>query len=227
MSENHPQCALCPFDLSERYCRREGGGAPEFCPSVRDRELVRETRRELERPDVREFARQASIQEAAGYSGRQLGYGSVRPIKPRIEEILEFAVKMQYTRLGLVFCVGLRREAERVHELFAARGFEVVSVACKAGRVPKEELDLTEEDKISPGSFESMCNPILQAMVCNRHETHFNVLLGLCVGHDSLFFRYAEAPVTVLAVKDRLLGHNPLAAVYQCDAYYRYLKAPQ
>jgi uncharacterized metal-binding protein len=49
-------------------------------------------------------------------------------------------------------------------------------------------------------------------------------LLGLCVGHDSLFFKYADAPVTVLAVKDRVTGHNPLAAVYLMDSYYSRLK---
>ena len=56
------------------------------------------------------------------------------------------------------------------------------------------------------------------------HNEMPNVLLGLCVGHDSLFFKYTEAPCTVLAVKDRLLGHNPLAAVYNVDSYYRCLK---
>ena len=33
----------------------------------------------------------------------------------------------------------------------------------------------------------------------------------------------AEAPVTTLIVKDRVLGHNPVAALYQADAYYRKL----
>jgi len=60
--------------------------------------------------------------------------------------------------------------------------------------------------------------------VLNREKTEFNILLGLCVGHDSLFFKYSEALCTVLAVKDRLLGHNPLAAVYTLDTYYRALK---
>jgi uncharacterized metal-binding protein len=71
-----------------------------------------------------------------------------------------------------------------------------------------------------------MCNPIFQALVVNEHDVQLNVLLGLCVGHDSLFIKYARAPVTVLAVKDRLLGHSPLTAVYQYDHYYRYLKNP-
>ena len=58
----------------------------------------------------------------------------------------------------------------------------------------------------------------------SKEKTDFNILLGLCVGHDSLFFKYAEAPCTVLAVKDRVFGHNPLAAIYNIDSYYRYLK---
>ena len=70
-----------------------------------------------------------------------------------------------------------------------------------------------------------MCNPIFQAKLLNREKTQFNVLLGLCVGHDSLFFKYAEAPTTVLAVKDRVTGHNPLAAIYLSDSYYRKIKA--
>ena len=71
-----------------------------------------------------------------------------------------------------------------------------------------------------------MCNPVLQAFVANEAGTEFNILLGLCVGHDSLFFKHAKAIGTVLAAKDRLLGHNPLAAIYQYDSYYRYLKKP-
>ena len=112
-----------------------------------------------------------------------------------------------------MFCVGLRREAAIVHKIFEGQGLEVISIVCKVGKVPKEALGLSDAQKVAPGSPESMCNPILQALIANHHQSQFNVLLGLCVGHDSLFFRYAEAPCTVLAVKDRLLGHNPLAAV--------------
>ena len=35
--------------------------------------------------------------------------------------------------------------------------------------------------------------------------------------------KYSNAPCTVLAAKDRLLGHNPLAAIYTIDSYYRSL----
>ena len=47
------------------------------------------------------------------------------------------------------------------------------------------------------------------------------MILGLCVGHDTLFIKNCKAPVTVLAAKDRVLGHNPLAAIYNADSYYR------
>jgi len=55
----------------------------------------------------------------------------------------------------------------------------------------------------------------------NKSKTDLNILLGLCVGHDSLFIKYSDAPITVLAVKDRVMGHNPLAAVYLSNGYYK------
>lgn len=226
MAAPQPQCAVCPYDWSKRFCRGDHGKAPENCPSTHHQDLVSQSLEAIQAPDVREFARQASIQEAEGYCNRGKDYESVRPIKPRIVEIIEFARRMEYRKVALVFCIGLRREAAVVHEIFEAQGLDVISVACKVGRVPKEALGLAEEQKVAPGNYESMCNPILQALVANRHQSQFNVLLGLCVGHDSLFFRYADAPGTVLAVKDRLLGHNPLAAVYEYGSYYRYLKQP-
>ena len=100
----------------------------------------------------------------------------------------------------------------------------MVTVVCKVGRSSKQIIGLDRSEQIDPAKDEAMCNPVLQAMVLNREKTDFNILLGLCVGHDSLFFKYSEALCTVLAVKDRLLGHNPLAAVYNLDSYYRALK---
>ena len=41
-------------------------------------------------------------------------------------------------------------------------------------------------------------------MRLNKEETDLNILVGLCVGHDSLFYKYSKAPVTTLVVKDRV-----------------------
>jgi len=59
-----------------------------------------------------------------------------------------------------------------------------------------------------------ICNPIMQAEVLNREKTELNIMMGLCLGHDILFLRYAKAETTPLVVKDRALGHNPVAALY-------------
>jgi len=84
----------------------------------------------------------------------------------------------------------------------------------------KRGLWVNEEEKILIGEEETMCNPIAQAEVCNDAGTELNILLGLCVGHDSLFIKYANAYTTVFAAKDHLLGHNPLALVYTRNSYY-------
>lgn len=137
----------------------------------------------------------------------------------RLEEIIQFSRMAGFTRLGLAFCVGLRKEAAEVAKIFKQAGFVVESVMCKTGSTPKEFLGIRDEQKVRPGQFEPMCNPIAQAHILNRAGTELNVLLGLCVGHDSLFIKYSAAPVTVLAVKDRVLAHNPLGAVYAAHYY--------
>ena len=224
MKNELPGCARCPIEPQDRLCQKEDGKSPKYCPSRKNEEAINKSQLELKKPDILEFARQASIQEGEGYGNKELGYDRVKPIKPRIIETIEFAHKMRFQRLGFVFCIGLRNEAKVVEKLFASEGFEVVSAVCKLGRTPKESIGIRDDQKIRVGSFESMCNPIAQAFVLNDEQTEFNIVMGLCVGHDSLFLKYSNAPCTVLAAKDRLLGHNPLAAIYTIDSYYRSLK---
>ena len=219
-----PQCARCPVKVTERICLKENGDAPAFCPTKNCEAVIENALAKTRSDGLCEFARQASVQEGQGYGDRDRGYEHVRPIKPRIEETIELAHKMNYKRLGLVFCIGLRQEARAVEKLLVGAGFEVVSVACKLGTIPKEKIGVQDDQKIRIGEFESMCNPIAQAYVLNEARTEFNVVMGLCVGHDSLFLKHSDALCTVLAAKDRVLGHNPLAAVYTIDSYYRALK---
>jgi uncharacterized metal-binding protein len=224
MASDYPQCGQCPYKKSDRVCMRQTGKAPDNCPTKHRETTVQRAVEEMQKPENLDFVRNATIQEGEGYGNKELGYKLVKPIKPRIQETIEFARKMDFHRLGLVFCIGLAKEANAVDHLLCDSGFEVVSVCCKLGCRPKEEIGLGEEHKIQPGRFEAMCNPIAQALILNETGSEFNILMGLCVGHDSLMLKYAEAPCTVLAVKDRLLGHNPLAAIYTLDSYYRSLK---
>ncbi len=134
--------------------------------------------------------------------------------KTRLEETMLFAKKCGYKKIGLAFCIGLTNESKIVSKVLSYNGFEVSSVICKNGHISKKLIDINNT-KVA------MCNPIGQAVFLNESKTDLNIVLGLCVGHDSLFIKYSSAPVTVFAVKDRVLCHNPLAVVYQADSYYK------
>ncbi len=88
-----------------------------------------------------------------------------------------------------------------VERVLRNNGFQVVSVICKTGGLDKSRAGVPEECKLQPGQFEAMCNPIAQAELLNSQDTQFNICLGLCVGHDSLFYQYSKALVTTLVVK--------------------------
>jgi uncharacterized metal-binding protein len=178
---------------------------------------------EYDKPAVREFARLASVQEFQCYERLPDG---LRTRLPRVEELIQFARKCGYKRLGIAHCGGLVYEAGLLTEVLEKNGFEVVSVMCKTGAVPKERIGIQADEKIAgPEAWETMCNPIVQAMIINRSNVDLAIMMGLCIGHDTLFIKYCDVPLTVLAVKDRVLGHNPLAALYAGETYYRRLRS--
>ncbi len=123
--------------------------------------------------------------------------------------------------MGLAFCSGFEKEAKVVAGLLRNADLQVVSAICKSGGVDKCQVGVPDEKKLKPGQYEAMCNPILQAKMLNEQETEFNIVLGLCVGHDSLFYHYSDALCTTLVVKDRVLAHNPVGAIYCADGYFK------
>lgn len=220
MKKNYARCAFCGIPSEERICNTREGRNPPFCPTQNKKNVIEKSLKELKRPEIREYTRKASIQEAECYANRGKKGFVIHPIKPRLQEIIEFAWKMNFKRLGLAFCEGLKDEAAITARILEKQGFEVVSVMCKVGGVPKEEIGIEEHEKILIGEEETMCNPIAQAEICNDAETDLNIMLGLCVGHDSLFIKYSRAYTTIFAVKDRVLAHNPLGVVYNIRSYY-------
>ena len=211
-------CAKCK--IVKKICRDPQGKGPKNCPTLASKEVVEKALKEYDKPAMKEFAKQSSIQEGECYANRDRKPYIIHPTKPRIEETMEFARKMGYKKLGVAFCGGVTNEAGVITEILEKNGFEIVSVSCKLGGVPKERIGLKENEKINIGNHESMCNPIAQAMVLNDANTDFNIMFCLCVGHDSLFLKYVDAPTTVFAVKDRVTAHNPMAAIYTANSYY-------
>jgi uncharacterized metal-binding protein len=114
-------------------------------------------------------------------------------------------------------------EAKTARDIFFAGGFEVSTVCCKVGSIDKDDMGIADEEKVHPGDFEPLCSPVGQAALLAEAGTEFNVVVGLCVGHDSMFYMHSQAPVTVLVAKDRVLGNNPAAALYTSHSYYRRL----
>lgn len=135
--------------------------------------------------------------------------------KTRLEELILYAKSMDYRSLGVAFCIGLEKEAEVFHTILS-KDFEVHSVCCKVCGIDKNMFDL--ERLHDYDGVEATCNPIGQAFVLNNIQTELNIILGLCIGHDILFTKYSNAPVTTFAVKDRVLAHNPMGAIY--SSYY-------
>lgn len=205
-------CPLCGVQA----CRFEPNTKkpPLFCPMPKETErLAAIERKYLEDPELQKWACESARTESAGYCR-----------STRVEEIMDFARRIGVTKLGIAHCVGLAEEAKIARDIFLRNGFEVEAVCCKVGSIEKGKVGLKEEDKVHPDRFEPLCNPVAQAELLGQAGTQLNVLIGLCVGHDSMFFKHSQAPVTVLVAKDRVLGHNPVAALYTSRSYYKRLK---
>ena len=224
-AKSSPNCARCV--KGDCHPPIKAGETPPmdklaaFCPMKNLPEVIEKAVAEYNNPEVNEFARLASLQEFECYENLPDGR---RTKNPRILELIQFAQKCGYKKLGLAFCVGLQNEARTLTEILENNGFEVVSVCCKVGAVAKESIGIKPEEKMAGAeNWESMCNPIAQAEILNSERVDLAVMLGLCIGHDTLFFRYCRRPMTVIAVKDRVTGHNPLAPLYTSSTYYAYL----
>ncbi|ADK15747.1 MULTISPECIES: DUF1847 domain-containing protein [Clostridium] len=190
-------CALCTIHACNK---KDLDKAPKNCPSLDEKmKKIKEVYKDEENFKI---AKASALVVSEGYGE-----------KTRLEETIDFAKRCQYKNIGIAFCVGLSNEAKILSKVLSYNGFTVNSVICKNGGISKDFIDI---DSNVP-----MCNPIGQANFLNEAKTDLNIILGLCVGHDSLFIKYSEAPITVFAVKDRILAHNPLGAIYQADSYYK------
>ena len=100
--------------------------------------------------------------------------------------------------------------------------------ACYNG---KDCTKITEDaEEAYKGDAEVLQSLIISAQIESRYymkKTRIEelILYAKGMGYKKLgvafciFTKYSEAPVTTLAVKDRVLAHNPLGALY--SGYYR------
>ena len=212
MKENEKTKLSC-VDCGIHKCAHNRGNYPDFCMTENmDEGVLKEALEKYMEPDNNALAVTSAKSEYENYGKRT-----------RVEEVMIVAKGIGARKLGIATCLGLIEESKALARILRAHGFEVYGVACKVGAVPKSQIGIPAECE---AAGRTMCNPILQAMLLNRAGTQFNIAVGLCVGHDSLFFKYSDAFVTNLISKDRVVGHNPAAVLYNLNSYYKRLLNP-
>ncbi len=145
---------------------------------------------------------------------RALAIPQQRPIAPtrsehaesaRIAEIVRFARRRGYRKIGIATCAGSEPAAEVLRATLADAGFEVFLPEVLEQAISEAEPWLPELAVLEPIWTGPRCDPAAQAKWLNAEGCDLNIAVGLCVGCDSVFFRHAEAPTTVLPVD----GHAP------------------
>ncbi len=209
-----PTCHSCN---SIYYCTAGNPNTQkQNCPMVVNSEIEEEVIKLYKTDEfIRKSTKIASIVEAQGYINW-----------PRLKDTIEYAKGMDFKKLGLAFCVGLRKEAEKTAEILNKYGFEVCSVCCKTEAIKKTDVEVPKEyTMISKTGYPigiMSCNPAAQALLLNKAKTDMNIIVGLCVGHDITFTHLSKAPVTTFIAKDRSNPHNPAAVLYTSygDSYF-------
>lgn len=205
-----PDCSRSCIDCSRVGCTGREKNYPDFCLTTQlDQEDVSHS------VDQMRDAENARCLDAASEVIR-LGKCHVT----RVEETILFARQFHAQRIGIATCTALINESRILARILRANDFEVYGVSCKVGAVSRAELGLGKEYCVlGPNT----CNPILQAKMLNEAGTDFNIIMGLCVGHDMIFQKHSNAPCTTLVAKDRVTGHNPAVPLYTSHTAYKYL----
>ncbi len=190
------QCAKCT--VIRCGAPEKNAKLPSFCVTKNYPDLIKES---IEK-SMTDEAQAVHL----AWSHLEERIGKDRYSRTRLEEVIAYAQNRDVKKIGIAHCISMRYEAKLLTNILEDNEFEVISVCCLAGEVTREDVHIE-----SKGVF---CNPVMQASVLNRESTQLNILLGLCVGHDSLFIRHSDADVTPLVVRDGQLGNNPAVALY-------------
>jgi uncharacterized metal-binding protein len=207
-------CSEC----GQLHCYRRNKKFPDFCLTEAIDAADIEATRETYRGDSRDARVARAAAEIEG-----LYYCKIS----RVEEIVAFARRIEATRIGIASCLGLIEETKLFAKVLRLAGLAPYTVLCKVGSTDKSEIGIPDQLKIQCGAFEACCNPILQAQLLNAEKTQLNVIMGLCVGHDSLFTKHSDALVTTLVTKDRTNGHNPVSTLYTARMYSKRILDPE
>lgn len=125
----------------------------------------------------------------------------------RMEEIIEFAKRMKYQKIGIAYCYGMEQYAKEIESILTDEWFEVSAVSCSVGGLKQSEVNTAScIHKVS-------CNPLGQAEQLNAEKVDLTLVVGICMGHEILLNRNLGMDFTTLVVKDRKNNHAPLLGI--------------
>lgn len=201
MTDKHLTCVDCPSNA----CGRPGRTFPAFCPT-KGFDLQEQT----ELVELMEEGQNDRIYKSAAHSA----HVGIREKLDRLQETILFAQGFGAKKIGVASCISYADEARYATKVLREAGLEVVGVICKIGSLTCDQTGVPLEAR-TPET--KLCNPIYQAQMLNAEGTDLNVVIGLCVGHDALFLKHAEAPCTVLATKDFKYGKDNARCLQEED----------
>jgi uncharacterized metal-binding protein len=194
-----------PTEYGCRHCATaaaftgEGRRMPPSCPTLTHAPIARGIRAYLT-PDRQELMRVAD----------ETPFAEDGHLRNRVEELAHFARGRGMKRIGIAFCVSMRKEAQRLADRLEAEGLDTALACCRVGAVDPAEIGLP---RAHPDRYASMCNPVAQARLLDEARVDLVAAVGLCLGHDLVLQEESVAPVTTLVVKDRALDHHPIQAL--------------
>jgi len=175
------QCSSC----FKQSCAGGGYQEKDYCASYIHREVFEAARQVYAAdPETANLARQAAIIESKGYM-----------VWPRLKDTIELARRMEYTRIAVLFCPDLTREARKTCRFLEESGFDVVSRICGVG-------------KSKPQAPEALMSEL------KGRNPELIVNAGLCSACEAEILQHADVPVTTYIVRDKKMNHYPASAVY-------------
>jgi len=185
------KCASC----FEQLCVSGGKREKDFCPAHRYPEIFDQAKKVYsEDSETRLMARNAAIMESRGYI-----------VWPRLKDIIEFSIKMEFQKMAILFCPDLWKEAKKACTIFSEHGFGVSSRVCGIGKSNPQP----------PDEFMSEINESDPDVVINA---------GLCIPFEAQVLRLSKVPVSTFIARDKKLNNYPALAVYSSDKWRDWAK---
>jgi uncharacterized metal-binding protein len=124
------------IDCGTQNCKFKERTYPEFCLTTH-----------LEQEDLEWALKQYNDNNKIMAASAEVEYEGYCRLT-RVEEIMTFARKMGYKKLGIAYCIGLVNEARIFARILRANGFEVYSVICKVAGIAKSSIGRIMRDTV-------------------------------------------------------------------------------